>query len=861
MNGFQEQQLFTGAAQVQGFAPQQVADTTIGLRESFEVQNRNFQAQVAANQRQNELKLEKDLRNYELLGQFAPKLKEIGQFAAKAYLDSQAVQAQDDIIKLGELTNFGITPEEENQFKALEVQASKEGFIANDAANAAAMQGASTEAINYLKSLPKYRQLYATQYWVEQQATQYPEFHRNFLLRPTLYTDPRDGSQFTAQEVGVDKVRAGIVNAAARKAALVEQVGISQGFNPNKVLMRPFYKAVAKQDLTYSNQIQDAKDVQDSYEIKASANQAFITAIKGDNAETKALSFSALIAGNRNLRVNQNGKYRTLTNNEAITQAYEDVINMYDGGHITRLQAENILKQSVKHAPGKKYGEFYRERSEKFIDELDKIDSNRRKAKNLQQSDFKEQLNAQLIDFIKSGQWDGNPETLRQAKQELITVANQNGIYDYSGSVADSYISTESRRQNRESVIEMLTQAQKNQTLTTQMLMNSNVPQDLRKQFMEEALRQDNLRARILPEKDVEADFTTALKTALGDSSLDANFIGLRSAKFAAMRQYRQLVNQLEPAMGAEAASVEAKQRVEDMIINGKGVFELKDWKDKPAGSSATSYWPRFTPVSGMSQGEAYDKKKYIEAYNKDNTIIDRAPMVPISALESVAAQIRAGVPVDVPGIYRELGGNPTDLLNRNLAAINRPERMVYTPANVIEGKTQDTNLKRLARKARSIFDQQRVQAAQEGATTDASMMNPAVEQYIRSRTGALTYQNQPKVYRSAGNFFQNKLGFTVRENPEFGGVAEGVHSSNSYHLYGEAFDVTHQVGEYATSIEKTRMLKEAIRSLQPPLFIEVIGPGDGNKQHETHLHLGGLLRPLNAQDMTILQQAMGGNK
>ena len=860
MNGFQEQQLFTGAAQVQGFAPEQAVDTTIGLRESFEVQNRNFQAQVAATQRQNELQLEKDLRNYELLGQFAPKLKELGQFAAKAYLDSQAVKAQDDAIKLGELASFGITSAEEEQFKTLETQASKEGFIANDAANAAAMQGASTEAINYLKSLPKYRQLYATQYWIQQKASEYPEFHRQFLLRPTLYTDPRDNSQFTAQEVGVDKVRAGIVDSAARRAALVEQVGISQGFNPNKVLMRPFYQSTTKQSQTYSGQIQEAKNVQDSFNIKASANQAFITAIKGDNAETKALSFSALIAGNRNLRVNQNGKYRTLTNNEAITQAYEDVINMYDGGHITRLQAESILKQAVKHAPGKKYGEFYRERSEKFIDELDKIDSNRRKAKSLQQSDLKDQLNNQLIDFIKN-EWDGNPETLRQAKQELVTVANQNGIYDYSGSVADSYITTESRRQNRQTTLEMLNQAQKNQTLTTQMLMNSNVPQDLRKQFMPEAMRQDDIRGRILPEKDVESDFTTALKTALGDSSLDANFIGLRSARFAAMREYRKLVNQLEPAMGAEAAAVEAKQRVEDMIIGGKGVFELKDWKDKPAGSSATSYWPKFTPVSGMSKGEAYDKTKYIEAYQKDNSIIDRAPMVPISTLESVAAQIRAGVPVDVPGIYRELGGNPTDLLNRNLAAINRNERMVYTPANVIEGKTQDANLKRLARKARSVFDQQRVQAAQEGATTDASMMNPAVEQYIRSRTGALTYENQPKVYRSAGNFFQNKLGFTVRENPEFGGVAEGVHSSNSYHLYGEAFDVTHQVGEYATSIEKTRMLKEAIRSLQPPLFIEVIGPGDGNKQHETHLHLGGLLRPLNAQDMSILQQVMGGNK
>jgi hypothetical protein len=749
MKGFQEQQLFTGAAQVQGFAPEQAVDTTIGLRESFEVQNMNFQAQVAATQRQNELQLEKDLRNYEMLGQFAPKLKELGQFAAKAYLDSQAVKAQDDAIKLGELASFGITSAEEEQFKTLETQASKEGFIANDAANAAAMQGASTEAINYLKSLPKYRQLYATQYWIQQKASEYPEFHRNFLLRPTLYTDPRDNSQFTAQEVGVDKVRAGIVDSAARRAALVEQVGISQGFNPNKVLMRPFYQSTTKQSQTYSGQIQEAKNVQDSFNIKASANQAFITAIKGDNAETKALSFSALIAGNRNLRVNQNGKYRTLTNNEAITQAYEDVINMYDGGHITRLQAESILKQAVKHAPGKKYGEFYRERSEKFIDELDKIDSNRRKAKSLQQSDLKDQLNNQLIDFIKN-EWDGNPETLRQAKQELVTVANQNGIYDYSGSVADSYITTESRRQNRQTTLEMLNQAQKNQTLTTQMLMNSNVPQDLRKQFMPEAMRQDDIRGRILPEKDVESDFTTALKTALGDSSLDANFIGLRSARFAAMREYRKLVNQLEPAMGAEAAAVEAKQRVEDMIIGGKGVFELKDWKDKPAGSSATSYWPKFTPVSGMSKGEAYDKTKYIEAYQKDNSIIDRAPMVPISTLESVAAQIRAGVPVDVPGIYRELGGNPTDLLNRNLAAINRNERMVYTPANVIEGKTQDANLKRLARKARSVFDQQRVHAAYEGATTDAAFMNPRVVQYVSGdpairgvNTGRIVYDER----------------------------------------------------------------------------------------------------------------------
>ena len=36
-------------------------------------------------------------------------------------------------------------------------------------------------------------------------------------------------------------------------------------------------------------------------------------------------------------------------------------------------------------------------------------------------------------------------------------------------------------------------------------------------------------------------------------------------------------------------------------------------------------------------------------------------------------------------------------------------------------------------------------------------------------------------------------------------------------------------------------------------LFKEVIGPGDGNPAHETHLHLGGLMRPLTAEDIEKL--------
>ena len=35
--------------------------------------------------------------------------------------------------------------------------------------------------------------------------------------------------------------------------------------------------------------------------------------------------------------------------------------------------------------------------------------------------------------------------------------------------------------------------------------------------------------------------------------------------------------------------------------------------------------------------------------------------------------------------------------------------------------------------------------------------------------------------------------------------------------------------------------------------FAEVIGPGDGDPRHETHLHLGGLMRPITEEDIQIL--------
>lgn len=866
MQGFQEQQLFTGAAQSQGFKPDQTPDTVSGLRAGFETRNRSFQNLITAKRQQHQADLNRAIQNTELLGQIVPAAKQLGEKMAKAYLDSEAIKAQDDAIKMGEMANFGITPQEQQDFQALSERASQEIGAANDAAYSAYMQGAPTEAINYLKSLPRYRQLYASQYWTKTKMQEYPEYHSNFLLRDTQYTDPRNGTKFTARQVGGDPVRAGIVDAHAKRSFLGERVGISQGYNPNKVIMRPLYLGMAKQSATYAGQVREVANVQQSQNIKASANQAFVVNQK----------FADLINANRGLRVFEGNKYRTLNNSEAITQAFDDVVNLYKVGAITRIEAESILKQEVDQAKGKQYGTFYGERSAKFIDELNAVDSKRRTARNAQQNLVKDQLDAQLSNYIQN-EWDGDASKLKAAQAQLITIANNNGIYDYKGTLADTHLGIRQEKQSQEFWQSTLAAAEADGTLSVDMLMKPKVPANLRRQYMESATAQDAIRAELPDEAAVKADLNTALKTALGDNSVEANYLGLRSATHTALRRYRKRVQELYPALGAAEAHKTAFNEVQGLILNKQEEFTVADWKDRGAGDQTYSYWPKFGSPSGLTQGASYDASKYIQHFRKDNTIIDRAPMVPVTTLESVAAQIRSGGHVDIPGIYYQLGGNVTENLNRNLKAVGLTEQMQPRPSDVIQQNTNDPGLRRLTQKARSVFDQQRIHAANSGGLLDTKFMSPAAiaqttqtTNLRRSPSGALTYNTNETYYKNVGSDMQ-KLGFTVKEHPDFGGVDADVHSKTSYHYYNEAFDVTHQTGDYNTSIEKTRMLKEAIRSLNPPLFVEVFGPGDSTSKdakqramagaHSTHLHLGGLLRPVTPEDIKAIKAYMGGNQ
>ena len=195
------------------------------------------------------------------------------------------------------------------------------------------------------------------------------------------------------------------------------------------------------------------------------------------------------------------------------------------------------------------------------------------------------------------------------------------------------------------------------------------------------------------------------------------------------------------------------------------------------------------------------------------------------------------------------------EIYNRAFQAAGRPER--FQAPEILQGVTFTSEQQRIINDATASY-QAKLNAVNVASGNVQAYQRPsgmrAGSPFKKSFTGALTYDDNPKLYQDAGNAFAS-AGFKVTEHPDFGGVVMGVHANNSYHGYGEAFDITLIRGSRSEDIETTGRLKEVVRNLG--LFDEVIGPGDGDPNHETHLHLGGLRRPITQQDIDQINSVL----
>lgn len=857
MAEFQEEQLFRGASQGQGFAPTQVPDITPFLRENMEIADRNYARMVSVKKADQESQVLKTQELYKTLGAFSEKALEFASTIGKAHIDSQIIQGKHKMRSFGKEQNYGVSVQGQQEYDAARQSIQQNNFKLNQDANKLSKQGAPLEAVNYIKSLGGYEQIGAIEYYLTQKGAEYKAKKEAFMSSTTYTLRDADGKTFTPSEIDDNPVRHAIATREFGLMYLANDVGIGKDFNPNNAVMHLLYKPMDEVDATDMALVRTRKTYNDSQVIIKSAEERYAT----DKNPNYLISTYAGLP-------DEKGERRSYK--AAVDAFFQFQLNEFDKNPTPATRKailDNLAAQKVDASIDPKqrsFAEFYSPRVKALQDGMLQITARKNQEKKFNQSLIKDDLDTQLAQWI-ANEWDGSPESLKAAQMEQIKVANRNGITDYRAGVAEPYLAEANEKQNRSTWTDLLRQAEKNQTLSVSDLTNAAIPADIRKAFLPAARAQDEIRARIPPAEDVEKDLKTALKTALGDASLDANYLGLNAATFTAMRIYRQKVAQNYAALGAEGAHDKAVQETTAMILKGEGMFTRADWKDRKAGEAPVTYWPRFTPTTTIKQGKTYNKEAVKQAYQKDNSIIDRIPLVPVPTLERIASQINAGAPVDMPGIYRELGGNPTELLNRNLAAINRNERMIATPANVIASQTSSPSVRRLAQKAQTLFDQQRVYAAENGAVTDPKLMNPAVinhrnnpNQTVNPATRTLTYSGNKAAYKTVGTALQN-LGFRVAEHPDFGGVATGVHSAAGYHPWGEAFDVTHHIGSYETSVAKTRQLKEKIRAMG--LFKEIIGPGDGDSRHTDHLHLGGLIRPITKKDIETLTKIFRGTK
>ena len=93
MKGFEEQDLFQGATQAQGFAPDQAPDTSSFLRENMGMIDRNFaQAESVQNTELN-AKLQTQMNVLKGLQAFSPKAMELATNLGKAYIESEYTKA------------------------------------------------------------------------------------------------------------------------------------------------------------------------------------------------------------------------------------------------------------------------------------------------------------------------------------------------------------------------------------------------------------------------------------------------------------------------------------------------------------------------------------------------------------------------------------------------------------------------------------------------------------------------------------------------------------------------------------------------------------------------------------------------
>ena len=881
MAKFQEQQLFRGAAQAQGFAPEKAFDITPLLRENMDITSTNLGQAVNARKNELESNVKRTQELYTTLGTFSDKAMQLAQTIGSAYIDNQILEGKTKMRSFGKANNYGVSQESLAEYNAKKASLQQSDTALSEYANQIAKQGGPQEAVNYIKSLGSYQQIGATEYYLKQKGLEYRAAKDAFFANTEFLLTAPDGTKFTPSEIGDDPVKHGIATAAFGRLFLADNVGISKDFNPNNAAMGLLYDSMETVDSKDTLAVRQRDNFNKSEVIRIDALQEY-SVNKDVNRLHSKLTGTLTADGKRRSRA------------DAWDYIFGVVIpNSYFNG-MPREEIAKILAQPAAGDPkSRSLAKFYENRVVALNKALDEIDTARYSKLNRERAEKARRGTEIGLEALE--QWrlsGGSPAQLVDIRNQLQLTYKESDF-----SALNRVIIANNQEQSNDYWSQFFEEAKNNGTLSPLQVQNANASPELKAKYFQESMRQEKARQGLnVAAQSVSADFNAALTTALAGTNMPPNKNGQRLALSHAMQLYNEdIAAQIRNNAGNPNFVVDqqgAIARVKTKIQNGEGKFGKFDVKDLKPDEPFGVYFPAFvpktpeTPRGTMSGAGTADGRlagldaEYALKYQENPASWTTERFITAKEAQQLAQDIENGVanPRISPFLQSLYRQNPQgyntieDFVNVQLA---HPEIVKFLGGKTLKLKpglkttlrenTSDAATLRLIDLAESNVELRRAAAAANGGITDYERYSsPTIAAYLRQKAGGdgferhptyghLEYDRYPKEYKNAWNLLNKELGLVITEQ---GKMTTG-HSSKGYHPHAEAADVYLQTDKgRAADLQKTARIKAAIRQLN--LFNEVIGPGDNDPNHEGHLHLGGLRRPMTMDDIKILKQILG---
>ena len=436
MAEFQEQEVFKGAIQSQGFQASKAPDTSAFLREQMGLVDKNFARIEKAAIADLDNKVNEELNLLKMLSPFSESAMNFAETMGKAYIDQQITEGHNKARGLGKVMNYGIDPKKEEALDNLVEESRNEQAKFSNAALDAHKQGAPPEAVNYIKSLPVYQRIGATRAYLTNKGSLYKDYLARFVQRTDINLPGPDGNTFTPQEIDDDPVKMQIALGAASRMFMAEEVGIGGDFNPSDVAIKGLYESMDAVDSTFMSTVRQNKNINDSADMVATATEIYRS--NGDlNAYLSALNGSLDNEGNVRSR------------SDALDYMFEQMVAAYHAGDKSVV---NQLDQPILDENGNPTGKTWRQRFRNRLEgpqgilaRFESVDADEREKARQREAELLEARKNNFREAAKQRAAEGRPFTEDEIQLMLEDSMNETGLDKTAFGYLTNYTTAEAR--------------------------------------------------------------------------------------------------------------------------------------------------------------------------------------------------------------------------------------------------------------------------------------------------------------------------------------------------------------------------------------------------------------------------------